>query len=85
MDFNKSIEFFYMNVIDTLSNDESDGDSELMKAATTLIHEHSERQRHVHKGLTKAHMGNLKRNRKSWPLPTLQGLLPFYKSYLPRA
>jgi hypothetical protein len=39
-----SIEFFYNNVIDTSSGDDSDGDTELMVHVASLIHEHNERQ-----------------------------------------
>jgi hypothetical protein len=60
----KLIEFFYKNAIDTSSDDESYSDSKLMMAAATLIHEHSERKRHVHKGSTRPRRGNINRHRE---------------------
>jgi hypothetical protein len=43
MDFSRSIEYFYKNVTNTSSDDISNGASELMMAAATLIHVHNER------------------------------------------
>jgi hypothetical protein len=36
----KSIEFFYKNVIESSSDEESDGETELLPAATSMAHNH---------------------------------------------
>jgi hypothetical protein len=35
-----------------------------MKAAATLIHEHTKKHRHVHVGSTRPHIGNIKHNKE---------------------
>jgi hypothetical protein len=54
MNLNKSIEFFYKNVMDTSSEDDSGHDWDLL-AVATLIHQHNKLQRHVHLGSTRPH------------------------------
>jgi hypothetical protein len=51
---------FYKNLIESLSDKESDYDSELMMAVTMLLHEHTSRP--VHRGSVKGRAGNVKRN-----------------------
>jgi hypothetical protein len=51
MDFTRSIGFFYKNMVDSLLDDEdSDASFKLMMAATSIIHEHTERQMPMHRG-----------------------------------
>jgi hypothetical protein len=65
MNLSKSIDFFYNNIINTASQDESDNDSDLHIAATTLMHEHTEALRPTYKGSMSPRKGNVKHNRKA--------------------
>jgi hypothetical protein len=47
MDLKQSIDFFIKEVLDSSSDEESNSSLELMVAAASLIHEHTERQRLV--------------------------------------
>jgi hypothetical protein len=67
--------FFYKNVIDTSSDDESGNDSDQLMAAATLTHEHNELQRPGHRGSTRPHKDNVKRNRED-------GRHRLYKGYI---
>jgi hypothetical protein len=60
----QSIEFFVKDVLDRLSKDEAYASLGLMVAAASLIREHTEIQRPVHRGLTRPRRGNLKRDRE---------------------
>jgi hypothetical protein len=62
MELSKSIQTFYKNVIESSSNEEADDDTELMMAATMLLHEHTSRP--VYRGSVKGRKANVKRNRE---------------------
>jgi hypothetical protein len=48
MDY-ESVKYYYDTFIDT-SSDESDGDTDILMAAATFIHEHNESQLTRHRG-----------------------------------
>jgi hypothetical protein len=52
---------FYMNIIESSSDEDLDDDSELMMATAMLLHEHSSRP--VHRALSRG-AANVKRNRE---------------------
>jgi hypothetical protein len=72
MDLKQSIDFFVKGILDSSLEDESDASWGLMVAATTLIHEHTETQRPVHRASTRPRKAN-----------TLRGLLPWTTSTQP--
>jgi hypothetical protein len=43
MELSKSIQMFYKNVIESLSDEESDDDSELIMVVAMILHEHTSR------------------------------------------
>jgi hypothetical protein len=51
MKLSKSIHMFYKNVIESLSDEEADDDTELMMAVAMLLHEHTSRP--VYRGSVK--------------------------------
>jgi hypothetical protein len=63
MDY-ESVKYYYDTFIDT-SSDESDGDTDILKAAATFIHEHNESQLPRHRGLVPGRAANLERNREA--------------------
>jgi hypothetical protein len=62
MELSKLIRMFYKTGVDSLSDEESDDDTELMMAATILIHEHTSRP--VYRGSVKRCKPNVKRIRE---------------------
>jgi hypothetical protein len=56
----KSIQTFYNNVIESSSNEEANNDTELMMAASMLLHEHTLRL--VYRGSVKGSKANVKPN-----------------------
>jgi hypothetical protein len=62
MELGKLIRTFYKSVIDSSSDEESDNNTELMMAATMLLHEHTSRP--VYRGSVKGRKPNVNRNRE---------------------
>jgi hypothetical protein len=63
MDY-ESVKYYYDTFIDT-SSDESDGDTDILMAAATFIHEHNESQLPRHRGSVPGRAPNLERNREA--------------------
>jgi hypothetical protein len=62
MELSKSIQMFYKNVIESLSDEEADDDTELMMVVAMLLHEHTSRP--VYRGSVMGCKPNVKRNRE---------------------
>jgi hypothetical protein len=58
MDLMQLIDLFVKDVLYSLLEEESGASSELMVAAASLIHEHTEMQRHMHIYRTTLHREN---------------------------
>jgi hypothetical protein len=62
MELSKSIQTFYMDIIESSSDKEADDDTELMMAAAMLLHEHTSRP--AYRGSVKGCKPNVKHNRE---------------------
>jgi uncharacterized protein (DUF1919 family) len=60
MDYMESIDFFIKDALDSSSEQESGASSGLMVPKGSLIHEHTEIQRLMHKGSMRHHRVNMK-------------------------